>query len=48
MIDHAVGSVGEYGEVQLIFEKGRPRFLVTKKSFDVLKVTSQSVVHDLG
>jgi hypothetical protein len=48
MIDHAIGSVGEYGEVHLIIEKGRLRFLVTKKSFDVLKVPSEGVVHDLG
>ena len=48
MIDHAIGSVGEYGEVPLIIEKGRMRFLVTKKSFDVLKVSSEGVVHDLG
>ena len=48
MIDHAIGSVGEYGEVHLIIEKGRLRFLVTKKSFDVLKVPLEGVVHDLG
>jgi hypothetical protein len=48
MIDHAIGSIGEYGEVHLIIEKGRLRFLVTKKSFDVLKVPSEGVVHDLG
>ena len=48
MIDYAIGSVGEYGEVHLIIEKGRLRFLVTKKSFDVLKVPSEGVVHDLG
>ena len=48
MIDYAIGSVGEYGEVHLIIEKGRLRFLVTKKSFDVLKVPSEGVVHDIG
>ena len=48
MIENAIGSVGEYGEVHLIIEKGRLRFLVTKKSFDVLKVPSEGVVHDLG
>ncbi len=48
MIDYAIGSVGEYGEVHLIIEKGRLRFLVTQKSYDVLKVPSEGVVHDLG
>ena len=47
MIDHAIGSVGEYGEVHLIIEKGRLRFLVTQQSFDVLKLLSEGVVHDL-
>jgi hypothetical protein len=37
MIDEAIGSVGEYGEVRLIVEKGRLRFLVTQKSYDALK-----------
>ena len=48
LIDHAIGSVGEYGEVHLIIEKGRLRFLVTKKSYDMLRVPSEGVVHDLG
>ena len=48
MIDYAIDSVGEYGEVHLIIEKGRLRFLVTQKSYDVLKVPSEGVVHDLG
>jgi len=47
MIDHAIFSVGEYGEVHLIIEKGRLRFLVTQQSFDVLKLPSEGVVHDL-
>ena len=37
MIDEALSSLGEYGEVRLIVEKGRLRFLVTQKSFDALK-----------
>jgi len=37
MIEEALRSVGEYGEVRLIVEKGRLRFLVTQKSFDTLK-----------
>jgi hypothetical protein len=37
MVDEALSSVGEYGEVRLIVEKGRLRFLVTQKSFDALK-----------
>jgi hypothetical protein len=37
MIEEALASVGDYGEVHLIVEKGRLRFLVTHRSFDALK-----------
>lgn len=37
MIDEALDRLGEYGEVRLVVERGRLRFLVTEKSFDVLK-----------
>jgi len=37
MIDEALDAVGEFGEVHLIVQKGRLRFLVTQKSFDALK-----------
>ncbi len=37
MINEALCSLGEYGEVRLIVEKGRLRYLVTQKSLDVLK-----------
>jgi len=37
MIDEALGDLGEYGEIRLIVEKGRLRFLVTQKSYDALK-----------
>jgi hypothetical protein len=37
MIDEALGIVGEFGEVRLVVERGRLRFLVTEQSFDVLK-----------
>ncbi|MGW8251034.1 MAG: hypothetical protein ACWGO1_10355 [Anaerolineales bacterium] len=37
MIDEALSSLGEYGEVRLIVEKGRLRYLITQKSFDALK-----------
>ena len=37
MIDEALSIVGEFGEVRLIVEKGRLRFIVTQKSFDAQK-----------
>jgi hypothetical protein len=37
LIEGALASVGEYGEVRLVVEKGRLRFLVLQKSLDVLK-----------
>lgn len=36
MVDEALSSLGEYGEVRLVIEKGRLRFLITNRSFDVL------------
>jgi hypothetical protein len=37
MVDEALKSLGDYGEVRLIVEKGRLRFLVTQRSYDALK-----------
>jgi len=37
MIDEALNSLGDYGEVRLVVEKGRLRFLVTQRSFDALR-----------
>jgi len=37
MIEEALASLGEFGEVRLVVEKGRLRFLVTQKSFDAQK-----------
>ena len=37
MIDEALSRVGDFGEVRLIIEKGRLRFLTTQNSYDVLK-----------
>jgi hypothetical protein len=37
MIDEALAALGDYGELRLIVEKGRLRFVVTQKSFDALK-----------
>ena len=37
MIDEALSSLGEYGEVRLIVEKGKLRFLIMQNSFYALK-----------
>ena len=37
MIDEALNSLGDFGEVRLVVEKGRLRFVITHKSFDALK-----------
>ena len=37
MIDEALCSMGDFGEVRLVVEKGRLRFIVTQKSYDTLK-----------
>ncbi|OGO60708.1 MAG: hypothetical protein A2029_15485 [Chloroflexi bacterium RBG_19FT_COMBO_47_9] len=48
MIDEALAALGDYGEVRLIVEKGRLRFLVTQKSFDALKWRPGSVAEETG
>jgi len=45
MIDEALTALGEYGELKLIVEKGRLRFLVTQKSYDALKWQPGSIVN---
>lgn len=37
MIEEALASLGAYGEVRLVVENGRLRFVVTSKSFDALR-----------
>jgi len=48
MIDEAIGSLGEYGELRLVIEKGRLRFVITYKSFDVLKYTPGMIAGKSG
>ncbi len=48
MIDEALSSLGQYGEVRLIVEKGRLRFLVTQKSFDTFKWQPGSFMDGAG
>jgi hypothetical protein len=38
MIDEALRSLGDFGELRLVVEKGRLRFLVTQKSYDAYKL----------
>lgn len=37
MIDEALASVGDYGEVRLVLSKGKLRFIVTQTSHDTQK-----------
>ena len=43
MIDDALCSLGEFGEVRLVVEKGKLRFLVMQRSYDVMKLGSQTL-----
>lgn len=43
MIDEAMGTLGDYGEVRLVVEKGRLRFVVTQKSVDALNWRPTSI-----
>jgi len=44
MIDEALSSIGDYGEVRLVVEKGKLRFLVTNRSYDALSWQPGSVI----
>jgi hypothetical protein len=44
MIEEALASLGEFGEVRLVVEKGRLRYLVTQKSFDAQKWRPGAIV----
>lgn len=44
MLDEALHSIGEYGELRLIVERGRLRFVVTQKSYDALNWQPGSLV----
>ena len=37
MIDEALSAVGEFGEVRLVVQKARIRYVVIEKSHDALK-----------
>lgn len=37
MIEEALRSLGAFGEVRLVVEKGRLRFIITSKSYDILR-----------
>lgn len=42
LIEQALQQIGEFGEVHLVVEKGRLRFIELVKSLDVLKVQDLS------
>ena len=44
MLDEALHSIGDYGELRLIVERGRLRFVVTQKSYDALNWQPGSLV----
>jgi hypothetical protein len=46
MIEEALCSLGEFGEVRLVVDKCRLRFLITQRSFDAMKWQPGSIVKD--
>jgi len=44
MIDEALASLGDFGEVRLVVEKGRLRFLTMQKSMDALKWAPGTII----
>ncbi|MBN1668471.1 MAG: hypothetical protein JW862_15360 [Anaerolineales bacterium] len=47
MIDEALSSLGDFGEVRLVVEKGRLRFVVTHRSFDALRWQPGGITADV-
>jgi hypothetical protein len=47
MIDEALCSLGDFGEVRLVVEKGRLRFLVKQISYDTLKWQPGVIVKEI-
>jgi len=43
MLDEALAELGEYGELHLVIDKGRLRFLVIQKSYDANKWNSSDL-----
>jgi len=37
MIDNALAALGEFGELRLVVQRGRLRYLITQRSLDALK-----------
>jgi len=48
MIDEALTKLGQFGEVRLIVEKGRLRFLVVQQSIDALKWKPGAVSEEIA
>ncbi len=46
MIDEAISSIGEFGEVRLVVDRGRLRFVITQKSYDALKYRPGEITTD--
>lgn len=46
MIDHALGEVGDFGEVRLVVSKRRFRFLILQKSFDAINSTPEALIKE--
>ena len=44
MIDEALSTVGDYGEVRLVVQKGRLRFVVMQNSHDALRWQPGSII----
>ncbi len=47
MIDEALCALGSFGEVRLILEKNRLRFIVTQKSHDALRWQPGTLTRDV-
>ena len=46
MIDEALSKLGPFGEVRLVVENSRVRFLVTQKSIDALRWEKELSAHE--
>jgi hypothetical protein len=48
MIDQAIEEVGEFGEIRLVVNKGRFRFLIVMKSYDAINMSSETLIEEFN
>ena len=46
MIDEALVEIGDFGEVRVVVNDGKFRFLILQKSFDAINMTPRDLIQE--